>query len=340
MTKYRLNSIDWNTVRLLHGEHLSYETRYLEELVRWGLSVTSRWGVVEMHSGNLIVSSSPTDFEARLTWLRAVSPLGFWIEVNETILLQDVNAQYTDLEIPIYVGIQTSKRSVPIAAAQTRALVEVNALQTEYFLTTRPPSHARDYLQIGRLIKQGTQFVLDDNYIPPCVYLSSHPALIKAVGQIKNQASEAAQSLRKYAGSDFKFSHTLAASMAAQLAPLETLMDWRQSPHAYLEGVGRTLRQLHQLIQPLKKLDLSSWKDAENALREAWEEFVKNGELPNENPPLHLLCSKAANALRQLIPLLRELREPPPEYVRKEPETRFDNTEILKQVDPKPAKGT
>lgn len=333
MTKYQLNSIDWSTVRLLHGEHLSYETRYHEELTRWSLCALGRWGVLDMPSGSLVVTSSAKDFEVRLSQLRAITPEGFWIEISDTLILQDVNTQYTDLEIPIYVCIETNKRSSPLAASQARSLAEVNALRMNYLLASRQPAHALDALQIARLVKKGTQFVLDENYIPPCVRLNSHPNLIQAVQRIIDTAKKAVDHLRQYACKDFKISHVLAATIAIPLSALETVVDWRQSPYAYLERAGCAMRQLRLLIQPLMKLSLSEWTSAEKALLEAWESFIAVGTPNASSLPLHQLLGKVQDALNKLTPLLKQLKEPPPEHHREEQSPRIEDHRILQQLD-------
>lgn len=334
MTKYQLSAIDWSTVRLLHGEHLSYETRYHEELTRWSLGVTGRWGVLKMPEGSLVVTPSSKDFEVRLAQLRALTPDGFWIEVQDMLVFQDLNTQYTGLEIPIYLCIEANKRSLPLAASQTRALAEVNALQMNYFLATHRPAHALDALQIARLTKKGSEFRLDESYIPPCVCLNSHPTLITAVQRIADVAQKAVELIRlEYACKDFKISHVLAAAIAQPLSELEIVIDWSQSPFTYLERAGRSLRQLHLLIQPLMKLNLSPWNDAENALREAWESLARVGTPNASSLPLHQLLEGVENALNKLIPLLKQLREPPPEYRSREPEVRVEGHRVVTPVD-------
>lgn len=326
MTKYQLNAIDWSTVRLLHGEHLSYETQYHEELTRWAIGAIGLWGVLDMPAGSLILTSSSKDFEVRLSQLSAIMPNGFWVELPGMITFQDANAQYSDrLDIPLYICIEAKKRSIPLAATQSRALAEVNALQMNYFLTTHRPPDANNALQIARLVRRGSQFDLDANYIPPCVRLNSHPTLVQAVQRIARTAHEMVEYLRlEYACQNFKISHVLAATLAMPLSTIETLADWRQSPLSYIEQMGRALRQLHLLIQPLMKLNLPDWKEAEIALRDAWENITHAATPTTSDLPMHLLLEKAENALNKLNPLLRELKEPPPEYHSKEPERRLE----------------
>jgi len=331
--KFALTSVDWRTVSILHAEHLLMESRYIEELARWELHMRPHCGVVRLEAQDLVVTASSIDFEVRVLGVRAISPKGFWIEIDHMLQFVDQNANYTELTVPVYIVILPEKRSLPLAPAQGRALLETSGLQLSYTLTTHVPANALDSLMIARLQKQGSQFTLDTNYIPQCVYLNSHYRLVEQVKAIAEVAGQAVEILRAYARAEFKISHVLAANLAATFATLESVIDWRISPYHYLERVGHVLRAVNLQLLPLGRLDVAPWKDAENATRETWE-LLRNAFQPSAyNAPLETLLVRSADALRRVLPLLRELREPPVELPRQPlHDPRFGQVEPVKRL--------
>jgi len=331
--KFALTAIDWRTVSILHAEHLLLESRYIEELTRWALHARPHCGILRLAAQDLVVTASPKDFEVRVLRLQAISPKGFWIEIDQMLQFTDLNSNYTELTIPVYIVILPERRSLPLAPAQGRALLETSGLQLSYTLTTHVPANALDSLMIARLQKQGSQFVLDTSYIPQCVYLNSHPHLVEQVETIVEVAGQAVEILRNYARSDFKVSHVLAANLAATFAALASIVDWRQSPYQYLQSVCHTLRAVNLQILPLGRLDLAPWRDAENATRETWELLTRAFPPSAYNAPLESLLTRVADAMKRVLPLLREFREPPVELPRQPlHDPRFGQVEPVKRL--------
>ena len=84
MTDFHPSSIDWDSVRLLHGEHLRGETAYLEGLVRWVLAHAAGPGVVHMQPDSLaLVASSPSTYRLALRRFQALTPAGYWVCIGD-----------------------------------------------------------------------------------------------------------------------------------------------------------------------------------------------------------------------------------------------------------------
>ena len=309
--RFNLTSIDWGSVSLLHGAHLSSETAYLEELIRWTLYHGFPIGVIYLGEGDLLVSSSPIDYEIILKACKAITPKGYIIEIDDTnrpLPLRGSTAQHSEITVPIYIEIHP-KQSLPFIPAQSAALAECRGLQWTYALTTNPSSSALDYLQIGQMRKEGTRFVSDIYYIPECVHLNSHPILINKVRSIISIAQGLLAILRRYAGTDFGFSHLAAAYMAAALAPVAIVSDWRIGSRVWIQRLLEVLVALRHLIQPLSSQRLSNWVLAKDCLEDALNYVQQHHEI---HPPLWETLDHAEKALTALQPLCEELREPTP----------------------------
>jgi hypothetical protein len=309
MTRFNLTSIDWGSVSLLHGAHLSGETAYLEEMMRWTLYHSFPMGIIYLGEGDLLVSSSSVDYEITLKLCKAITPKGYIVEIDDTnrpIQLRGNNTQHSEIIVPIYLEVHP-KQSVPFIPAQSAALAECCGLQRNYILTTNPSSSALDYLQIGQMRKEGTRFVADTYYIPECVYLNSHPILIDKAQRIISIVQESLDILRRYAGTEFGFSHLAAASMAAALASAAIVSDWKISPRAWIQRLLEVLVAMRHLIQPLASQRLSTWVPAKDQLEDALNYVQQHYGNPS---PLWETLDRVEKALTALQPLYRELREP------------------------------
>src|SRR5262249_15624280 len=125
MTEYDLLSNDWQRVQLLHGEHLSTETRYLEQMARWGLQYGRAWGVVHLGEGDLSVNGSDQDYAVSLRACKAITRRGYIVDVSlesEPIRLQGSNYDQPDRLVPLYIGVCRDKEAFAAGASQSGAL--------------------------------------------------------------------------------------------------------------------------------------------------------------------------------------------------------------------------
>lgn len=309
MAGFRLTSIDWNSVQILHAAHLFSETAYLEELIRWTLHSGCCRGVLYIEENDLLVSGSPTDYEVVLRACRAVTPQGYFIEVNETnrpTPLKGSNDSHSEAVVPIYLEVR-AKESISMATAQSLPLLECRALQWNYVLTTEPSGHALDSLQIGQMHREGTRFVKDTNYIPECMYLNSHPALMRKAKAITSVVGNLLGVSSQYAKSGIGISHLIAAVIASAVSPAAIIVNWQIQPRMWLQRLAEVLTAEYYLIQPLSTLLLSSWVSAKDQIEDALTSIHRYAESQSQ---LWETLNRVEKAFESLIPLCKELREP------------------------------
>ena len=247
MTDFGLGSIDWESVRLLHGEHLGHETAYVEELVRWVIHSGLAPGVVSMGPESLgMVQSSPETYRLALRSCRAITPAGHWVHIrdddnNPTMELD--KEQHLEQVVGIHLGVDTTgKEARDHAPSMSSALIECKSRWPRYQLSKDPASDDMDWLQIGQIINRGGELVLDKGYIPDCLQLRSHPMLANAARAIAEIGNEGLTALGRYTPSAVPDTVTLqAAGFACALAPAATLVDWAAGPQAYIDRLSAVL---------------------------------------------------------------------------------------------------
>lgn len=332
MTGFRLKSVDWDSVQILHAAHLFYETGYLEELVRWTLHSGYFRGVLYMEENDLLVSGSERDYEVVLRACRAVTPKGYFVEVNETnrpTPLKGSNDAHSEAVVPIYLEVR-AKEAIPMTAvaAQGEPLIECRALQWNYALATQPSAHALDALQIGQMRKDGIRFVKDTNYIPECVYLSSYPSLIRKAKEITSAADRLSEVASRYAKSGTGISHLIAAEIAMAIIRAAIIVNWQTQPRAWLQRLAEVLATEYHLIQPLSSLLLSTWGAAQDQIRDALGCIQRYVESQSQ---LWETLDRIKKAVESLIPLCEELREPTQPFAKPEAEPSHEPVVAISQ---------
>jgi Bacterial Type VI secretion, VC_A0110, EvfL, ImpJ, VasE len=276
MSTFPLYSIDWRSVSLLHGEHLKSETAYLEQLIRWGMQYGHASGVVRMDVNALTVHGSDTAFEVQLHHCQAITPNGFIIDTDEEeapITLMGENSEHIGMYVMVYLGVSRQKeptRMPPVS--QSFPLLECTSLRWQYILRTERESAQYDWIVVGRLKKNGTRFERDSDFIPPCVSLKAHAALI-AMTQNIAQTAEATltrteETIRRHPELQLLPWRTQVAMMAHPLAEAATVGDWEATPKHYLERLLVTVRTLALMINLVDKTD-SRWTDAYERIQKA-----------------------------------------------------------------------
>lgn len=239
--------IDWSSVRILHEAHLRLERDYLEELVSWSLDAEGRYGVSAMREGDLTLSDRGD--ELVLNRCRAVLPGGRPVEISGGGEAAPSIRRSLAADLPVGVRCPivlyaAPRRPVRAAPSQSRALMECDFLQWNYLLVVEPVSGRTDGLPIGRLVRGASRLELDPEFIPTCLRLNSHPALIEKVERIQSAARRGLNALR---GRSAASQPGLAAALAT-LAPAACLTDWAARPADYLERLCCVLLTQAELL--------------------------------------------------------------------------------------------
>jgi len=298
MTDFRLASIDWGSVRLLHADHLHGETSYLEELARWVLLHTTGPGVAYMGPDALtMLGSSPTTYRLTLRRFAAVTAGGYWIQIgdDEDNPTLDLDRQHhLDSVVSICVGVDTrAKESREHAPGRSSALLECRSLWPRYALGIGDSLDGCDCLKIAELVNDAGNLVLNTGLIPDCIHLDSHPALVDAVREITNLANDGLQRLASLPANV----REIAAQFAVALAPGSVLVDWRVHPRAYLDRMGGVL-QANLLVAQLCQDNSPHLPTVIHLVNEALKYLHQSD---GHGPWLGPALQKIGDALRELL---------------------------------------
>ena len=293
--EYDLYSNHWEEISLLHSEHLSAETLYIEQMLRWGMRHGREWGVAQIEEDDFQVYGAASNYEAALRFCKAITPRGYIVDIDteNALSLKGSNDQHQGSLVVVYLGVAVRKVPANTGSSQTGALLDRPTLQWVYELNTACASGDYDWIEVGRMRREGQAFARDENYFPPCVSLRSYPALRRISGEITRAAERALHSLRRATearadGSEVSQAWlALVGVLAATLAPAAVLLDRAMSPLAYLERLATVMRGYHALLPLLPKAD--GWTAASDLLREVMKTLglatltaeTRAGEYPN-----------------------------------------------------------
>ena len=272
--EYDLYSNHWDEISLLHSEHLHAETLYIEQMQRWGLRYGREWGVVQIEEDDFQVYGAASNYEAALRFCKAVTPRGYIVDIDteNAVTLKGSNDQHQGGLVPVYLGVAVRKVPANTGSSQTGALLDRPTLQWVYELNTACASGDYDWIEVGRMRREGQAFTRDENYFPPCVSLRSYPSLRRMAGEITRAAERALHSLRRATepradGAEISQSWlALVGALASSLAPAAVLLDRGMTPLAYLDRLAVVMRGYHALMPLLPKAD--GWTAASDLLRE------------------------------------------------------------------------
>jgi len=253
MNDFRLASVDWESVRLLHGEHLGRETGYIEELIRWTLERAAGSGVVEAEPDSLsLVASSPSTYRLTLRRFQALTPGGYWVCIgdDEFSPTLDLDRQrYLETVAPISIGVDTrAKESRAHQPTQSSALLECRSRWPKYALGAADTIDGCDCIKIAEVMNSGGELVLNPDFIPDCVFLSSHPRLVRAVKEHRELAGQGLGILSKPQDNV----RDIAGQFAAVLASASALVDLRARPYAYIERMAGVL-QANRMLAAIRQ---------------------------------------------------------------------------------------
>lgn len=279
MSDFSIYSIDWKTVSLLHGEHLEQETIYLEQMQRWGMGNGRRWGVAALPQNALEVTSSDTSYRINLKYCKAITKNGYLINLINDISLQGGNDSRNDSLLPIYLGAAIRKEPCT-TAPQSAPLLESGNLEWRCILSCETHSSLVDWIQIGQMKREGSRFILDEQFIPRCVFLNSHFALSRAACNICSSAERILEYLEglilSKRGPSEIVARMLLAQFATLLTPAAVIVNWEISPADYLERLLGVLRGMRALLHVVDARN-AAWTNASDALNVAMTPLLING---------------------------------------------------------------
>lgn len=287
MTDYDLYSNDWANISLLHSQHLSAETLYHEQMHRWGLQHGRAWGIVQLGEDDLQVYGSESGYEISISRCRAITAQGYAMEIGISrppVKMQGANDDHRSALVPIYLGIAMEKEAANAGSSQTGALLDRPALRWSYTLTTDPESSRFDWLQIGRMRREGQRYVRDEQFIPQCVFLKSHPSLVRMVMEINKEAKRGMGALDQATrvrsdGADVSPAWlALVGVMVTALAPATIILDWDIHPRQYLERLIIVLKAFAGLM-PLLEATNSNWVQANDRIQNALKALGQQGKV-------------------------------------------------------------
>lgn len=325
MEQFQLTANDWHAVSLLSAEHLSVETRYLEESLRWMAYHGLPFGIAKMDEKSLKVNSSDQDYEIVITHCRAFSPNGYPIHIAESLSHSNTNNSHSEGMVPIYLGVSVEKESLPHAPSYSRSLVEGSSLIRHYKLTTDREDSEYDWLLIGFLRKGGSRYILDEEYIPECLYLESHPQLIRMADSICHTARQALGLLQKFLSRDLGsrgWVQPYTGILANAIAPATVVINWRSSPRAYIERLTIVLEALRTEIYLIRE-DLAAshrqaWVQAHDLLESTLERIHRESR-PNSDMDYGKVLSEIEKSLQAFIKMVEVLPQDKPRIVNTPP---------------------
>ena len=266
MSEFALNAVNWETVDVLGVEHLEAERLSLEELIRCGVGYGGVSGVIRLDDADLIASSntsdpSQMDLTVRLLQCRAITPKGYLVSISPEDAEEEEGLVCTlerFAETYLWVGVGEMQGYPGLGN-------EAGVRKRRYRLATQDQKQSGeeclDWLTIGRIGRNGGTLGLDNEFIPECVYLDSHPVLWRKVEAIQGCAEAGYQVLYDQARAGQFHSEAFAHPLSIAMTVIETNL----SPRLYLE----------RLISVLKTLTLLQFRLPEGPARSRLQERIK-----------------------------------------------------------------
>jgi len=193
-------AVNWKDGMLITEKHLSHQSRYHEELVQWlSSNLAGGYGLVanqtyrretlevvpELKEGTLIVTVDSC---------LAVTAGGYIVNINRenqagspptATLPVDPMAEQT---LPVYlsVEVETKKEIGEPMAGEEPPRIPYATQKYELHIGKAPNLAEGTWLQIAELNLRSNQVSLSEDYLPPCVTVSSSRRLYLAAGELRN----------------------------------------------------------------------------------------------------------------------------------------------------------
>ena len=196
MSDLKLLSVNWQDGMLVSQQHLKDQETYFENLVRWhSLDVGDQHGLVrKIRDGSpalgFSLSVSSGLLQVELLHCHALTPDGSIIDYrSDDGRSLRAQAEVDDGPMPVYVGIvNPDKREVGEPDPEEDP-PRYPYLASNYMLAVgQPPQVSQGrYLQIGRLVVDGTEVRHDATYYPPVLTISADQRLNEKVQDYRNR---------------------------------------------------------------------------------------------------------------------------------------------------------
>ena len=272
MREFDLVSVDWDTVRLMQAGQFKQETFYQEELGRWMLQRGRYSGVLHLEDDGVSLPSPEggSAFSVTVRGCIAVTGMGRIIEIpDDRQLAVSGSLEARTTLVPLYVGVAVTGREkeAQLYPSVDTGLLGCGGLRRRYALSSDATDDSMDWVQIAQFEKTTTGLRASREYIPECLFLSSHGGLWTAQEAISSLAKQALDVLTKQSSSS-PARYAVAAALCGSLGPAARVVDGRLSPRAYVDRLAGVLAaQLAQLLT-LPPPGLKLYQDTVDLLRE------------------------------------------------------------------------
>jgi hypothetical protein len=295
MGELDLYSVNWQDGMLITKQHLKDQEKYLEELVRWhALAVGDNYGLVRksfsgkpaLHLSNTV---SGNQLKVEVVRCQALTPNGSYIEIDESVgEVVRAEIDISEKTVPVYVGVDpAAKRQIGDPDPEEdipRIPYQINNYSV--YLGQLPNLPQGQFVQVARLVINGSEVDYADDYYPPCITLNADDRVAQKSVEFRNKL----ESLQKLASRAF-----MAVTTAGALSGASTSLQvsFKETAYLILYHLSSTLddfvvgrnapHPLHMVIQ-FKKLFriISSLLNLHPGLKDYLNERYFSKELKTE----------------------------------------------------------
>ncbi len=331
MREFNLVSVDWDSVRLMQAGQFKQETFYQEELVRWTLQRGRIYGLLHLDD-NGIGRPSPEGglmYSVAVHGCIGVAEQGHIIEIPEEEAVRATIEANTQV-VPLYVGVSILQRAeVPeLYPTMDGGLLQCRGRRPQYHIAADNSDESIDWLQIGQFVKTPGGLSADPDYIPECLFLSSHAGQWRMQQEIQSLAAQALNALEKHSTNAPQVFAT-AAALAGPLGPAARTVDVRQHPHAYVDRLAGIFMSQRSQLRALPNPNLTVYQQALDQLDSTLAYLESDWTMGQA-------LKQARECFERLLRLYEELLQKLA-GVAPAPERRIQETDV---VVPAPAPGT
>ena len=272
MREFDLVSIDWDTVRLMQAGQFKQETFYLEELSRWMLQRGRYSGLMHLEDDGVSQPSPEGErtYSVTVRGCIGVTPQGRIIEIpdnRQMAVAGTIEARATLVPLYLGVAINAREREPQLYPAVDTGLLGCGGLRPRYQLASDDNDDRVDWLQIAQFEKTTAGLRLSRDYIPECLFISSHAGLLRAQEEIGGLAKQALDVLTKESSvQPARFA--VAAALTGSLGPAARVVDGRLAPRAYVDRLAGVLASQRAQLLALPPPGLKIYQDTLDILQD------------------------------------------------------------------------
>ena len=272
MREFDLVSIDWESVRLMQAGQFTHETYYLEELQRWTLQRGRVAGVLHLADDGIARPSPEGNqmFSVSVRGCFAVAENGHIIDIpDERSLAVEGMIEARTATVPLYVGVSVVERaSEPeLYPSVNTGLLQCGGRRRQYVLATDNSEDSMDWVQVAQFIKTASGLAIDQEYVPDCVFMSSHALQWGMQEEIQALAKDALDALEKNSSEAIQV-FTVAAALAGSIGPAARLVNGKIAPRAYMDRLTGIFVSQQTQLRTLPKINLAIYTETLNQLRD------------------------------------------------------------------------